>query len=250
MSNGFACYASASSEAPVCAKANGTRCQINADCLSGRCLDFFPDKDRDGYGVNFGAYKQCVPQAFTMQLGFVHAHPSGRTDCNDNNALVNPGSSVFRTVPIPGKTTNRYDYNCRQGDELQNNSSDYWRPLPGQDADVPECGETRQIWEGWENCDSGCVSDCNGRFNETCEAACDCEEIYDCDNSVSFSCQDACEDGDDFRIEEDNCNCNRCGYEDRCESPWGDSCSGSPTIETTCRARCDSKTRVETQGCR
>lgn len=94
----------------------------------GGMATWYADCDADGYAAaGARTISSCARPAPGMAMcatggGWTTRAPTGaaNTDCNDGNATVNPGQTMYQTTPIPGApAAGDYDYNCNGMEEVR-----------------------------------------------------------------------------------------------------------------------------------
>jgi len=101
-----ACLLPPGSPLPVCELVDGTACQTDSDCISGRCLTYYADADGDGYG---GSDQRHFCEVLNAPPPTGYAAYSG--DCCDLDSLANPAFPTNQYLEMPD-ACGSYDWNC------------------------------------------------------------------------------------------------------------------------------------------
>jgi hypothetical protein len=142
---------------------------------------WYEDCDGDGFArAGARAIMACARPASSVSTcvtggGWTARDPSGESDCNDDNADVNPGQRTFQTSAISGAAaSDDYDYNCdRMEERISTSRGRCERTLfscirtEGWVGGTPECGATAEWVTGCRTTLTGCATD-TGRRPQAC----------------------------------------------------------------------------------
>lgn len=131
---------------------------------------WYEDCDGDGFArAGARAIMACARPAPSVSMcltggGWTARDPGEESDCNDDNADVNPGQRTFQTSAIGGASaSDDYDYNCDRVEERRSTAGGRcertWfscTRTEGWVGGVPECGATAEWVTGCSTTLTGC----------------------------------------------------------------------------------------------
>ena len=202
----------------------------------------YPDADGDGYGRSSGGFISCA-----IPAGYV----ANNTDCNDNNAAINPGATEIcgngidddcdgQTDETCGSPDNDSDgYTLAEGDCNDNNASIH----PGAtevcgnsidddcDGQTDEaCGSPDNDNDGYTVAEGDC-NDNNASIHPGATEVCGNSIDDDCDGQADEACGSPDNDNDGYTLAEGDCNDNNAsihpGATEVCGNGIDEDCDGN-----------------------